>query len=75
MRDKRLEPCKVCGRHSEIIQPIKGVWNVSCGDSMEDACGSVLYGGKETKAEMIQKWNDLNDLSDPAAKSGLKGGA
>ena len=54
----RLKKCPLCARHAEITSPVDGVFNISCGDNMDDACGLVLFGGSGHSLEdMIRKWN------------------
>jgi hypothetical protein len=61
MRHKDLLPCPLCGRHAEIVQPIRGkgrAWNVGCGDGI-DSCGLVLFGSNDlSRRDMIDHWNN-----------------
>ena len=58
-----LNPCPLCGNNASIVglthPNTKTTWNISCGtaDDDSDTCGLVLFGGWDTRKEMIEKWN------------------
>ena len=56
-RSRKLKPCPLCGSKAMLTIHSQKIVNVSCGveDDESDACGLVLFGGRE--AEMIEKWN------------------
>ena len=60
----KLKPCPLCGGPANIQKPLVGrgpPYNVYCGKKDEDwddnECGLVLYGGNETRKQMIEKSN------------------
>lgn len=59
----KLKPCPLCGGKARVVKPLNASgppYNVTCGTEYgisKDECGLVLFGGKETRKEMIAKWN------------------
>lgn len=62
-RKRKLLPCPLCGTAASVtkLQHSRGsaTYNVSCGvkDDDSDSCGLVLFGGRDTRQEMVAKWN------------------
>lgn len=59
----RLRPCPLCGTdaHVTALKHPSGLatYNVSCGvrNDGSDTCGLVLFGGKDGRKSMVEKWN------------------
>lgn len=60
---EKLKPCPLCGTAASVTRlnhPDSNlVYNIACGvrDDGSDTCGLVLYGNRESRAEMVAKWN------------------
>lgn len=59
----KLLGCPLCGTKAHVTrlpwENGKTVYNVACGveDDDSDTCGLVLFGGRETRKRMVEKWN------------------
>lgn len=63
LRSNALLCCPLCGNRANVTRlnhpNSKPTYNISCGvqDDDSDACGLVLFGGYDTRKDMVAKWN------------------